>query len=299
MPATQESRIAESPSRESNSGAGVLYVVNSGPPYSFSAYTLPLHSREVPTLKSTSPNEPVPLAQGSDNLYVGSFTNGVIATFPLPLKPSTSVSDVAQGDVAGGFLSGLGDMTGLAVNRDYLYAAGLANNDIGTVFEYRLPLVDGEQPSGSLTASEPGDYLAVATHHSTLFVAATFAGTISAYSLPLRKNEQPEYTIPTTPDAHGGDGIAVSPDARYLYVSIVDTRDVYQYALPYHDGDQPTKLDVTSQTGQPPNSVTVRGDRLFVSAGQIAAYKIPITSSSKPTAKLWFDGVAAGLATSN
>jgi 6-phosphogluconolactonase (cycloisomerase 2 family) len=180
-----------------------------------------------------------------------------------------------------------------------LYAAGVSYNGGAEVLEYRLPLKVGEQSSGSLTATIPDDYLAVALQHSTLYVAATTAGTISAYSLPLRKNEQPQYTIATTPDPQGADDVAVSPNGRYLYASIFSTGDVYQYALPYHDGDVPTELNISSQTGQFPNGIAVRGDHLFVSAGELVAYRLPITATSKPTAIVQFNGDASGLATSN
>lgn len=297
-----------------------LYVTSASP-YFFNEYRLPLHNREDPTLTETGVNEPVPIVDDGRDLYVGSFDDGTIFTYPLPLTSTLPLRKVALAAAAsnepyiapfsgthsaepagrpatdGGLPSGLGDLSGLAVSGGYLYVAGVGYSG-SEVLEYRLPFVSGETPSGSV-AGFSFDFLGIATRNHTLYIASTVAGTVGAYRLPLRSGEAPRYTIPTIPQIDGAVGVAVDGDGNHLYVSFYAVgynADVYEYRLPYRKGESPKTLDVISQTGgEPAYGIAVSQNHLFVGAETvIVSYRLPFTSRTMPEAMVSFAG---GLAT--
>ncbi len=291
-----------------------LYVTSASP-YFFNEFPLPLHNGEAPTLTETGVNEPVPIADDGRDLYIGSFDDGTISTYRLPLTSNLPPRKLALAAGASeepyiapfsgahppkpagspvtneGIPSGLGDLSGLAVSGGYLYVAG--EGSFGNeVLEYRLPFVPSEVPSGSVTGFSGIDFLGVAARDHTLFVASTTAGTVRAYHLPLRSNETPSYTIPTVPQIDGAVGVAV--DGSHLYVSLYGlpsgANDVYEYRLPYRDSEAPRMLDVASQDGyNKPYGVAVSKHHLFVGAGQvIVSYRLPFTSGMMPEAVVPF-----------
>ena len=69
---------------EATLGNKNLYVTSASP-YFFNGYRLPLHNGEEATLTETGVNEPVPIADDGRDLYVGSFDDGTIFTYSLPL----------------------------------------------------------------------------------------------------------------------------------------------------------------------------------------------------------------------
>ena len=296
-----------------------LYVT-SADPYFFSAYRLPLRSGERFKVRKTGVNEPVPIADDDSDLYVGSFSDGTIFTYALPLAPlfdlaesattfpkawyaapfartrSRGTNDAALRTPSGGVPSGLEDLSGLAADGKYLYVAGAGPRD-ERVLEYRLPLVLGEKPSGSVTGFSMFDFVGIAVRNKTLFVASTVNGTVGAYTLPLRFNERPVYSIVTIPQSDGASGVAVNGNGTRLYVSLYSAGIVDEFKLPYKLGEKPKVLDVESETGGRPYGIAVGGDHLFVTAGNIYAYRLPLTSSSEPDAIVPFpDGFAAGVA---
>ncbi|MFZ0031761.1 MAG: hypothetical protein WAK84_07805 [Candidatus Cybelea sp.] len=308
------------------SGHKNLYVTSASP-YFFNEYRLPLHNGEEASLTETGVNEPVPIVDDGRDLYVGSFDDGTIFTYPLPL--TTSLPPRNAGFAAtvskepyiapfsgvhsaqppsrlapnGGLPSGLGDPSGLAISGGYLYVAGEGSWG-NEVLEYRLPFVSGETPSGSVAGFSVIDFLGIAARNHTLYIASTTAGTVGAYHLPLRKGEAPTYTIPTISQIDGAVGVAVDGDGSHLYVSLLRsyaTGDVYEYRLPYRDGETPKTLDVISETGgEPPYGITVSENHLFVGAETlIVSYRLPFTSRTMPEAMVPFPGgdasdVAAG-----
>jgi hypothetical protein len=308
--------------------AGQNLYVTSASPYFFQGYQLPLHDGEGPSLAEMGVDEPIPIVDDGRDLYVGSFDDGTIFTYPLPIVSNPGLRKAALKAAAsrdpfyvppfsgthstqppsrpatnGGLPSGLGDLSGLAVSDGYLYAAG--EGPLGhEVLEYRLPFVSGERPSGSITGFAPIDFLGIAARHRTLYVASTTAGTIGAYRLPLRKDEAPTYLISTIPQIDGAVGIAVNHDGRHLYVSLyavgTTTNDVYEYRLPYQNGESPKSLNVALQTGERPYGIAVSEDHLFVGAvDEIVSYRLPLTSRTTPEVILPYPvggayGVAAG-----
>jgi hypothetical protein len=295
-----------------------LLYVTSAVPYFFSAYALPLHDGDAAIVTKTGVNEPVPIVDDGRNLYVGSFDDGTISTFPIPLDSSRGFPQPgalsrknyvvprsgphpvglpglpgANGD---GVPSGLGDLSGLAVFRGRLYVAG-AGPMSEEVFEYKLPLVAGEQPSGSL-AFAPFDFLAIAARAGTLYVASTSLGTVGAYRLPLGNDQAPQYTIETVPQqGDGAVGVAVDRNSRHLYVSLFSLGNVEEFALPYHPGESVRTIDVKSDSGGGlPYGVAVKEKHLFVTAGfAVLAYQLPLTSHSTPDATVPFNGDASGV----
>ncbi len=297
-----------------------LYVTSASP-YFFSAYGLPLHNGALPRLNETGVSEPVPVTDSGRDLYVGSFDEGTIYVYPLPLAVSTadgrrsgavphesynrplsgsrSIFAARQSTTDGGIPSGLGDLSALAVAGGRLYAAGAGPAD-HEVLEYKLPLVAGEVPSARLVGFPNLDFLSLAAKNGTLYVASTTDGTVAAYRLPLRKAEAPEYTITTAPQINGATGVAVNAECSYLYVSLFAFGDVYEYRLPYHAGEVPTVLDVRSESsGGLPYGIAVAEDHLFVTADSILAYRIPLALNATPKASISFDGFAAGVAAGN
>jgi hypothetical protein len=165
--------------------------------------------------------------------------------------------------------------------------------------------VSGEKPSGSVTGFSEVDFLGIAARNHRLYIASTTAGTVGAYRLPLRKDEAPIYTIPTIPQRDGVAGVAVGGDGGHLYVSLYEVpymiSDVYEYRLPYRNGESPKSLNVASQTnGDRPYGIAVGESHLFVGAGNaIVSYRLPLTSRTMPEAIAPFPGgdasdVAAG-----
>jgi hypothetical protein len=260
--------------------------VTSAAPYFFDAYALPLHGREHPSIRETGINEPVPIANDGRTLYVGSFEDGKIYAYDLPLsaKPGTA------------FPAGLGDLSGLAVGDGYLYVAGEGPRG-EEVLAYRLPLIAGEKPAASVTGFSSFDFLNVATRNRTLYIASTSAGTVGAYHLPLEDGARPDYTIETVPQDDGATGVAVDRTGEHLYVSMCEFGDIYDYRLPYHRGEKPTILDVESETG--PYDIAAGTGRLFVTAGSLLAYALPLKPGAMPEATVPFArGTAAGISAS-
>lgn len=265
-------------------------------------------------------NEPVPIADDNNNLYVGSFNDGTIHTYALPLVPtldraepatiypealyaapfararSRGTDDAPLPASSGGVPSGLDDLSGLAASGEYLYVAG-AGQKGEKVLEYRLPFAMGEKPSGSIIGFSMFDFFGIAVRNQTLYVVSTVNGTVGAYSLPLRSNERPEYTILTSPQSDGASGVAVNGNGTSLFVSLYSVGIVEEFKLPYQVGEKPKVLDIESETGGRPYGIAVGGDHLFVTAGDIYAYRLPLTSSSDPDAIVPFPGgFAAGVA---
>jgi PQQ-like domain len=262
--------------------------VTSAAPYFFDAYALPLHGRERPSMRETGVNEPVPIASDGRTLYVGSYDDGEIYAYDLPLTATPGTA----------FPPGLGDLSGLAVGEGYLYVAGEGPRG-EEVLAYRLPLVAREKPSASVTGFSSIDFLNVATHSRTLYIASTTAGTVGAYDLPLQDGARPEYTIETVPQDDGATGVALDRNGEHLYVSLYAFGDIYDYRLPYRRGETPTILDVESETGGDPYGIAVGGDRLFVTAGSLLAYALPLKSGAMPEATVPFSsGAAAGISAS-
>jgi hypothetical protein len=267
--------------------------VTSAAPYFFDAYALPLRGGERPSIQETGVNEPVPVANDGRTLYVGSFDDGTIYAYDLPLasaltrKPGTA------------FSPGLGDLSGLAAGEGYLYVAGEGPGG-EEVLAYRLPLLAGEKPSASVRGFSSIDFLNVATHNRTLYIASTTAGTVGAYHLPLEDGARPEYTIETVPQDDGATGVAADRNGEHLYVSLYACGDIYDYRLPYRPGETPMILDVKSETGgELPYGIAVGGDRLFVTAGSLLAYALPLKSGAMPEATVPFSsGAAAGVSAS-
>jgi hypothetical protein len=89
----------------------------------------------------------------------------------------------------------------------------------------------------------------------------------------------------------------VNTECRYLYVSLFALGNVYEYRLPYHAGETPTVLDVKSETGGDlPYGIAVAQNHLFITAGSILAYRIPVAANATPEARISFAGEAAGIA---
>jgi hypothetical protein len=282
-----------------------LYVT-SAVPYFFNEYRLPLYRGERAAVTETGVNEPVPIADDGHDLYVGSYDDSTIYTYPLPLSSkSQDAMKGAAGDAAryippfAGNLSnilnsrvkpsrgvylGVGDPTGLAVSDGYLYVAG------GKVLAYKLPLVSGESPSGSVTGvgSSSFDAWSICVQRDTLYVGSVTTGAVGAYHLPLTNNAIPEYTIPTLAQTDGAMGVAVDPNGTHLYVSLYYPGSIYQYRLPYHMGEVPTVLQLNPQAQGRPYGVAVGDDRLFVTAHDILEYRLPLTVHSKPLSALGF-----------
>lgn len=298
-----------------------LLYVTSATPYFFSAYRLPLHSGESPKIRMTGVNEPVPIANDNNDLYVGSFDEGTVYTYPLPLAPAFDRSGPATGyandsyaapfararrrgpnaspspSSSGGVPSGLTDLSGLASDGQHMYVAGAGPRD-ERVLEYRLPFVNGEKPSGSVTGFSMFDFIGIAISNKTLYVASTVNGTVGAFSLPLKADERPEYTIATDPQSDGASGVAVKRDGTRLYVSLYSAGVIDEFKLPYEPGEQPKVLGVESETGGRPYGISVAGNHLFVTAGDIYAYRLPLIANSQPDAVVPFSGgFAAGVAT--
>jgi hypothetical protein len=301
--------------------SGQKLYVTSAFPFFFDAYRLPLHGGAMPKKTEMGVNEPVPIVDDGRDLYVGSFDDGTIYTYPLPLsnkaqKATTAAAATAASEDAyvapfsagrsadptglpamnQGLPSGLTNLSGLAVSDNYLYVAGVSFMlGESEVLEYRLPLAAGEAPSGSV-AGFPFDFLGLTASNHTLYVASTVAGTVGAYRVPLTTDEPPRYTIATKPQSDGAVGVAVECD-RHLYVSLYTTGDVYEYRLPYRSGESHKTLDVQSgASGGLPYGVAVGEGHLFVTAGSILSYRLPLSSGTAPEAIVPFAGFAAGVA---
>jgi hypothetical protein len=280
---------ARSPSRSAPVDA--LFVASSSP-YFVDEFALPLSDESVPEQQITNVNEPVPLATDPTHLYVGSFDDGLIYTYPLPLSGS---SPRPNRSAPSGFFPGIGSLSGLAVEGKFLYVAGegRAGNEVRA---FQLPLVSG-QPTASLGGFNRFDFLGIAAGAHVLYVASTTAGTVAAYKLPLQTNESPEYTITTALQDDGATGVAVN--SHRLYVSLLQTGEIYAYALPYRDGGRPLKLNVRAATGgENPYGIAVGASHLFVTAGSmILSYPLPISSHSVPDTTVPFtSGSGAGIA---
>lgn len=312
MPSLQVGRILHQTSPAAGKTGKLNLYVTSAVPYFFNMYSLPLHRGERPAATERGVNEPVPIADDGRNLYVGSFDDSMIYTYPLPISPKSKGAAQIAASAAGRFIppfsgkrpsihvpmltpgegvdAGVGDPSGLAVSGGYLYVSGSGEvSGSNEVVAYKLPLVSGESPSASITNFSL-DFWSVAASGDTLYVASVTAGTVGAYHLPLTTNESPEYTIPTFPqDGDGAAGVAVDPSRRHLYVSLHDPGDVYQYRLPYRKGEAPTVVHVHSQTSGCPYGIAVGNDHLFMTTDKILAYQLPLTARSKPELTLEFN----------
>jgi hypothetical protein len=288
-----------------------LYVA-SAQPYFFDEYSLPLRQGEQPVVTETGVNEPVPIADDGHNLYVGSYDDSTIYTYPLPLSPASQrtlhdattkphpyvppfagkLAALSQPTmtVTGAVDSGVGDPSGLAVNNGYLYVAG------DEVLAYKLPLVPNEVPAGSITGagSQSFDAWSVCAQGDMLYVASVVTGTVTAYHLPLKLNATAQYSIPTLPQSDGAMSVAVDRSGAYLYVSLYDPGLLYQYALPYRNGETPTVVHINSQTQGRPYGIAIGDRHLFVTASNILDYRLPLTSSSRPAAVLRFQSNQPG-----
>ena len=273
--------------------APALFVASDSP-YFVDGYTLPLHTGERASMMLRGINEPVPVAADSRSLYIGSFDDGSIYTYGLPLEMTWQVPARSPG-----LATGLRDLSGLAVAGQYLFAAGEGPNG-EEVLEYRLPLVAGEKATSFVRGFPVLDFLAVGAERGTLYIASAADGTVGAYRLPLRNGETPEYTIDTPPQIDGAVGVAIDRRNAHLYVSLYRIGDVYRYNLPYRAGEKPVILDVRAQTGgELPYGIAVGANHLYVTAGAILAYSLPISARSTPDATVSFaGGNAAGLAVS-
>ena len=97
------------------------------------------------------------------------------------------------------------------------------------------------------------------------------------------------------PQIDGATGVAVN--GHRLYVSLYGIGDIYTYALPYRDGERPKKLNVRAATGgENPYGIAVGTSHIFVTAGSILSFRLPINSRSLPDATVSFGGNAAGIA---
>lgn len=288
-----------------------LYVASAAP-YFFNAYRLPLFDSEAPIAHETGVNEPVPLANDFHHLYIGSFDDGVIYTFGLPLSRNGLRSSATRGrfvmpfarekrhvprcgNIPGAFCAGVSDPSGLAVADKYLYVAGESTSG-DEVLQYALPLRRSEVPSGSVTGFSQIDFLSIAAENGTLYVASTTGGTVGAYSLPLMPNQPVEYTINTAVQYDGATGVAVDRRCHHLYVSLYTLGQIYDYKLPYRPSEPPTILQVDPRSG--PFGIAVGDDHLFVTddtAGEIEAYPLPLTSLSIPDAIVPLAGSGAGV----
>jgi DNA-binding beta-propeller fold protein YncE len=291
LPLSQTDAIVRSAPAATAASQQRQIFVTSAMPYFFDAYTLPLRGGEHPAIQETGVKEPVPVANDGRTLYVGSFDDGKIYSYDLPLGSGLT----AKAGTA--FSPGLGDLSGLAVAEGYLYVAGEGAGD-HEVLAYALPLIAGERPSASVTGFSSLDFLNVATRNHTLYIASTTAGTVGAYHLPLQERARPEYTIETVPQDDGATGVAVDGNGEHLYVSLYEFGDIYDYRLPYRRGETPAILDVESETGGSPYGVAVGGNRLFVTAGSLLAYSLPLKPNSVPEATVPFAGGAAGISAS-
>ncbi|HEY1655848.1 MAG TPA: hypothetical protein VGF86_12125 [Candidatus Tumulicola sp.] len=288
-----------------------LYVASASP-YFFNAYRLPLSGSADPIAHETEVSEPVPLANDFRHLYVGSFNDGVIYTFSLPLSDNgfrgssprgRFVTPFARqkrrvprcGSLRRAFCAGVGDPSGLAVADKYLYVAGDGTSG-NEVLQYALPLRRPQVPSGSVTGFSQIDFLSIAAENGTLYVASTTAGTVGAYSLPLTPNQSAEYTIDTARQYDGATGVAVDRRCHHLYVSLYALGQIYDYKLPYRPSEPPTILQVDPYVG--PYGIAVGDDHLFVTddtAGGVEAFPLPLTSMSIPDAIVPFAGFGAGV----
>ncbi len=260
-----------------------LYITSSSP-YFFDQFDLPLHRGQRPSLHEIGVNEPFPVAVDDRNVYVGSFDDGTVFTYPLPLPSKPRI-----------FSPGIGDLSGLAIDGDYLYVAG-GNGRFAEVLQYRLPLIGGEPPSGEIDG-QSNDLLELAARNGTLYVSSCATGNISAYRLPLGASNTPRYTIPTQGSEYGI-SVAVDRRSRNLYAGFTLDDEVYDYRLPYHNGEQPTVLQVLSKSGRHVTSVAAGEGRLFVTAGGILAYRLPVEAGASPAVSVRFGGNAAGIAVS-
>jgi hypothetical protein len=275
------------PEASHDGGQRFLFATVAGSPNSgVREFRLPLHDGEKPVITRSNIGEAVPVADSGSALFVGSFNTDEIVMFPLPLRPHSPSSWV---------YAGAADPSGLAINNNYAY-----ESNAHEVLEYKLPLSNYEKPSGSVTGFPTVDELGVAVSNETLFIASTTQGTIGAYRLPLTANESPGYTIQTKPQDDAATFLAVDRQSHNLYVVLSSFPNVYDYALPYHTGEEPTVLSLRNEFTGDLRSVAVDDDHLFVGVGNtIRAYPLPLTPSSKPDAKVRMTEGPSGLAVSD
>ena len=299
--------------------AGRALFAASASPYFVDAYALPLSSTSMPIASIQQIDEPVPLAVGVDHLFVGSFDDGAVYSYQLPLVAGEApdaaamvgasagsaprrmpaylmpLASQARAQTAGSV--NIGTPSGLAAGRGYLYVAGSGASGRQEVSAYALPLRTAELPSTTLHGYGIFDFLGLATAGDTLYVASSAQGTIRAYPIPLTSSETAQFTIHIPPQNNAAIGVTAS--SGRLYVTNYSIGNVLVYALPYTTGEIPVKLDLrlaNNGVNPFPYGVAVDDRYLWVSAGSIYQYKLPVTAGELPQTVMPFNGFAAGLA---
>jgi hypothetical protein len=289
-PAAPDAAAAMSQAR-GRSHSGSLYVASFSP-YFFDRFALPLRTGERRALSVRSVHEPVPLGVDGGHVYVGSFSDGVIYTFSLPLQDAGQAQPPVPSSI---FSPGLGDLSAISVRDGVLYLAG-SDGSGEEVRAYKLPLMENESPLASLTGFSNFDFIGLAAQRQTLYVASAASGTIGAYRLPMKTQERPEYTISTQAQVNGVVGVAVNAGGSRLYVSTYSAGEFASYALPYKAGEEPVTVDAAAQGFGSPFGIAVGADHVFITAAYIVSYRLPITPSEMPDAIASFEGNGAGLA---
>lgn len=272
--------------------------------YDVAAFGIPFTKNSIP-VAALNVDEPVPLAVGKHNLFVGSFSDGAVYRYKLPLTAGDAGEKLPIGfggaqpasryrnplsELASKAVVNVGVPSGIAVGRDTLFVAGASQSGREEVLAYSRPISAGQAPYATLTYGS-NDFLSLASAGNTLYVASTTLGTVRAYATPLTTNAKPEYTIHFAPQTNAAISVAVS-DA--IYVTDYTDGDVLVYHLPYRNGEAPITLDLKSaDQGNNPVPYGVAADRthLYVSglsSDAIYQYRLPIVAGEKPGAALSF-----------
>ncbi|HEV3152409.1 MAG TPA: hypothetical protein VGZ02_01245 [Candidatus Baltobacteraceae bacterium] len=273
-------------------------------------FALPLSNDSKPVVRLTDVNEPIPVAVGPQDLFVGSFSDGDIFRFKLPLTASSTGERLpvrlAPKQFATAFqtpLSGaasgpspviaIGTPSGLAVDQGYLYVAGAAANGRFQVQAFARPVTGGETPAAVIKGYSSIDFLGLAAEGDTLFVASTTQGTIRAFTLPLTSGAVPRYTLHIPPQQNAAIGVATRH--HILYVTNYSTGEVLAYTLPHPA--KPVRLDLkpaNNGSNPAPYAVTASDKYLYVSGNAIYQYRLPVSAGEKPSAII--QNVTFGLA---
>lgn len=273
--------------RYARSFSHVLFVA-SAEPYFVAEYALPLSSASMPIVTVSGIDEPVPLAVDSDHLIAGSFDDGAVYRYRLPLGVSS-----------GRFVKILdaGTPSGLAIGAGYLYVAASAPNLRETISAYARPVQRGSIPVATIQYGT-NDFLGIAATRDTLYAASAATGTLRAYATPLAPGERARFTIHLRRQQNAAIGVAATE--KQLYVTDYTTGALLQYALPYQPGEKPVRVDMKRANGgvnPQPYGVAADAAFVYVSAfGAIYQYRTPLRGSELPDAIVPFDGFAAGVA---